>query len=173
MKLRLAKIIISSAIIFHLIGVLFIPNSISYTGQQIQKIIVPYMYHLGLSGAWSFFAPEPFSPPMYLDYVVSRPNREEFAGRFPKEKDDFFFRARQNRRVSIARFMMQNTANVEFMFVNKICHEHEDATSVKVWAVRGTQPDWDAVRNSGKRFSKTVDYLSEFLGNFTCQEKNS
>lgn len=169
--MKLLKYFISIFLVFHLTCVMFVPNSTSYTGQKLEKYILPYMYHLGLSGAWSFFAPEPFSPPMYLDYVVTIKDREPITGRFPEEKDDFFFRARQNRRVSIARFMMQDTANVEFMFVNYLCKKYPNAVSARVWSVRGLQPDFDSVRNSGKKISKTVDEVTEFSGDFACQEQ--
>ncbi len=151
---------------------MFVPNSTSYTGQKLEKYILPYMYHLGLSGAWSFFAPEPFSPPMHLDYVVTIKNRAPITGRFPAEKDDFFFRARQNRRVSIAKFMMQDTANVEFMFVNYLCKKYGGALSAKVWVVQGLQPDFDSVRNSEEKISKTIDEITEFSGEFACQENS-
>lgn len=167
------KIGLSFALVFHLLGVIFIPNSTSYTGQKIEKIVFPYMYHLGLSGAWSFFAPEPFSPPMYLDYVVTIKDRAPISDRFPKLENEFFFQARQNRRVSVARFIMQDTANVEYMFASHICQTFEGAESIKVWAVRGIQPDWDSVQKSGKKISKTVDEVSEFLGNFQCQDRTN
>lgn len=167
MSVSYKHLILSFLITLHMIGVVFMPNLSSYTGERLKPILSTYMYPLGLTGAWSFFAPEPFSPPTYIDYVVTRKEKAPLSGRFPTN-EEYFFQARTNRRVSVSRFMISDSANVEFMFTSFLCNEHSDAISVETWAVRGTQPDFKMVREENFKMSHTVGYESEFIGNFVC-----
>ena len=167
------KIAISLFLCFHLLGVIFLPNLSSYTGQFISKIYLPYMNGLGLGGAWSFFAPEPFSPPMYVDYTLEMKDAISVSGRFPDEQEYFFFRSPKNRRGSLTRFILSEDKHSEFMFMNYICHKVPEATSAKLWLVRGTQPDFNMVREQGVPMSKTVDYKSQFIGEYPCKRGSS
>lgn len=170
-----SRIILSLFVVLHLVGVAIVPNMSSYSAQRVAPFYMQYMHGLGLGGIWSFFAPEPFSPPMYLDYTLEIPNDIPITGRFPDDSEEFFWRSQINRRTSISRFMMSDSIHVEHMFMNYLCHRYPNANSAKIWSVRGTQPDFNMVRNQGKSISKTVDYKSEFVGEFTCarSERNA
>jgi hypothetical protein len=55
--------------------------------------------------------------------------------------------------------------------MNYICHKVPEAISAKLWMVRGTQPDFNMVREQGKSMSKTVDYKSQFIGEYPCKRE--
>ena len=147
-------------------AVLFTPNLSSYTGQKVAPYILPYMYALGLPGIWSFFAPEPFSPPVYLDYVLTKENGEEVSGRFPSS-EHYSFRARQNRWYSFTSYLLKKTFLIEHMFMNFLCRQHKNVYSAKIWSIQGLQPSLKMVQQ-GAPISKTIDFQTEFIGDFVC-----
>ena len=164
------KWFISAFLVFHLIGVIMTPNLSSYTADKwLAPVYLPYMHFFNLGGVWSFFAPEPFSPPLFVDYVIKREGDMPVSGRFPPEEDPYYFRPRYNRLTSLARFILNDPAHAEHMMMNYLCHKYPKATSAEFWAVRGLQPDFDSVRERGVKMSVTVDYKSEFFGSFACK----
>lgn len=167
---KFVRVALSVFIVWQLIGAIFIPNLSSYTGAKLAKIYVPYMNGLGLGGIWSFFAPEPFSPPMFIDYTLEMKDKLPVSGRFPDVNEEHFFRASMNRRISLVRFILTDPKHSEFMFMNYICHKFPDAVSAKLWGVRGEQPDFNMVREQGKKMSVTVHYSSQFIGEFPCKK---
>ena len=170
-KSILVRTALSAVIAFQLIGAIFVPNLSSYTGMKLSRFYLPYMNGLGLGGIWSFFAPEPFSPPMFIDYTLERQGAEPLAGRYPEANEKFFFRAPMNRRVSLARFILSDEKHIENMFMNYICHAHPETISAKIWSVRGLQPDYNMVLEQGKKMSETFDYQNQFVGEFACKRK--
>jgi hypothetical protein len=125
---------------------------------------------LGLAHSWGFFAPEPVSPPMYIDYVVQRKNAPPVSGRFPPETNPYFFRDRHNRRMSLSRFILSSDANLKNMFVRYLCWDQREVISMNLWRVTGTQPSLDMVREGKKKMTDAVDHKIEVLGTYYCPE---
>lgn len=164
------RLVVSALLVFHLVGILLAPNPNSYLTQSVSFIYRPYTNLLGLAHTWGFFAPEPVSPPMYIDYVVERKNDSSVSGRFPDEVDPFFFRDRHNRRMTLSRFILNADNNIRNMFVRYLCLQEKDVISVKLWRVTGTQPSLDMVRSGERRMTDPVDFKIEVLGTYYCPE---
>jgi hypothetical protein len=159
-------------LIFHLFGILNSPNPGSYLNQSISFIYRPYIHFFGLQNTWGFFAPEPMSPPMYIDYTMEFKDGQSESGRYPPEQNPYFFRDRYNRRMSMSRFILGSDDNLRNMFMNYLCHEHRDLLSAKLWRVVGTQPTLQMVQSGEKKMTDAVDFKIEVLGTYYCPEKN-
>lgn len=163
--------LISAFLLFHLTGVLLAPNPGSYLSQSLAFIYRPYMNIFGLAHTWGFFAPEPISPPMYIDHILEQKNGISVNGRFPDEVDPFFFRDRQNRRMSLSKFILSTDDNIRNMYVRYLCEKNPDTTSMRLWRVLTTAPSLEMVRKGEKRMTDPVDYKIEVLGTYYCSEK--
>lgn len=162
--------LVSAFLLFHLFGVLITPNPYSYLNQSLTTVYRPYMNLLGLQHTWGFFAPEPISPPMYIDYTIENKSGLGASGRFPEEKNPFFFRDRYNRRMSMSRFIASSDDNIRNMFVRYLCRQHPDMQSARLWRVTGTQPSLQMVQRGEKRMTDPVDFKIEVLGTYFCPE---
>lgn len=162
---------ISAFLIFHLLGVLLAPNPASYLSQSLAFIYRPYMNVFGLAHTWGFFAPEPISPPMYIDYILEQKGGPVISGRFPDQVDPFFFRDRHNRRMSLSKFILSTDDNIRNMFVRYLCQKNPDTVSMRLWRVLTTQPSLDMVQRGEKRMTDPVDTKIEVLGTYYCPEK--
>lgn len=165
------RVFISAFLAFHLLGVLITPNPASFLSQALSPIYRPYMNLLGLSHTWGFFAPEPISPPLYIDHVVEMRNGTPVSGRFPAEANPYFFRDRYNRRMSLSKFILSSDDHIRNMYVRYLCEENPDAVSAKLWRVVATQPSLQMVQRGEKRMTDPVDFKIEVLGTYYCPEK--
>jgi hypothetical protein len=162
--------LISTFLVFHLIGVIIGPNPASYLTQSLSFIYRPYLNFLGLAHTWGFFAPEPVSPPMYIEYAADPKGEPPLRGRFPDEKSPFFFRDRQNRRMTMSRFILAYDDNVRNMFVRYLCLRHPTMEELKLWRVVATQPSLIMVRSGEKRITDPAEHKIEVLGTYYCPE---
>jgi hypothetical protein len=158
-------------LIFHLIGVVTSPNPASYLTQSISVIYRPYMNFLGLAHTWGFFAPEPISPPLYIDYVLEKNDGLPESGRFPDEVNPYFFRDRHNRRMSLSKFILSTDANIQNMFVRYLCIHNPGTISAKLWKVLNTQPSLAMVQSGEKKMTDPVDTKIEVIGTYYCGEE--
>lgn len=165
------RLLLSCFIVFHLVGVLLAPNPLSYLTQSLAFVYRPYTNFLGLAHTWGFFAPEPIYPPMYIDYAIEKNGGTPVEGRFPDEKNPYFFRDRHNRRMSMSRFILSSDEFIKNMFVRYLCLGESDVRVVKLWRVLTTQPSLQMVQKGEKKMTDPVDVKIEVLGDYYCPEK--
>ena len=163
--------LISAALLFHLLGVLVAPNPSSYLAQSVSFLYRPYLSFFGLGSTWSFFAPEPFYLPVYIDYVVNRPDKQPVSGRFPDEQNPYLFRDRYNRRIALTRVILLSDDNIRNMFVNHLCHEYPDMENANLWRVMATEPSLDMVQKGERKITDAAETKIEVLGTYYCPEK--
>jgi hypothetical protein len=165
------RLVLSALLLFHLTGIVLAPNPYSYLTLSLASVYRPYTNFLGLAHTWGFFAPEPIYPPMYIDYVIERKNEAPLEGRFPDEKNPYFFRDRHNRRMSMSRFILSSDDHLRNMFVRYLCLKESNIHSIKLWRVLTTQPSLEMVQRGEKRMTDPVEYKIEVLGTYFCPEK--
>lgn len=165
------RLLVSAALLFHLGGILLAPNPSSYLSQSLSFIYRPYTNFLGMAHTWGFFAPEPISPPMYIDYVAEKKSGPPTSGRFPPEQNPYFFRDRHNRRMSLSKFILNSDDNIRNMFVRYLCIQEPDISAINLWRVVGTQPSLKMVQDGEKKMTDPVDFKIEVLGTYYCSEK--
>lgn len=149
------------------------PNPGSYLSQTIAPVYRPYLNFFGLGSTWSFFAPEPFYHPIYIDYVVNRRDKMPVSGRFPEEVNPYAFRDRYNRRIGLARLILMSDDNVRNMFVHHLCQQYPDMENANLWKVMATEPSLEMVRRGEKKITDPADLKIEVLGTYYCPEKSS
>jgi hypothetical protein len=163
---------ISAFLLFHLLGVVAAPNPNSYLYASIAPLYRPYMNALGLGHTWGFFAPEPAAPPMYIDYIVDKLDGSSISGRFPEEGSPFFFRDRQNRRMTLSRFILSADDNIRNMFVRRFCLQNKDQVQqIRLWRTVATQVSLEQVKKGEKRMTDAAEHKIEVLGTYYCPEK--
>jgi hypothetical protein len=165
------RLAVSAFLLFHLGAVLLAPNPSSYLTQSLSTVYRPYTNLFGLAHTWGFFAPEPVSPPMYIDYVIQKRSAPAVSGRFPPEQNPYFFRDRHNRRMSLSKFILSNDDNIKNMFVRYLCLQENDILSINLWRVVATQPSLKMVQDGEKKMTDPVDFKIEVLGTYYCPEQ--
>jgi hypothetical protein len=159
---------VSLLLCFHLVGVILSPNPNSFGYLSLEAIYKPYLSSLGLGYTWGFFAPEPVAPPLYIDYVLEGDFDSPIRGRFPEEGSPYFFRDRQNRRMTLSKFILSSDANIRTMMVAYLCRNYPGTKTVKLWRALAKQPSLAQVRAGEKRMTDAVDYHIEVIGSFFC-----
>jgi hypothetical protein len=167
-----ARRILSAFLLFHLFGVINAPNPGSFLNQAISPVYRPYLNFFGLASTWSFFAPEPFYLPVYIDYVVNRKDKLPVNGRFPDERNPYLFRDRYNRRIALTRIVLMNDENVRNMWVHYLCEQYPDMENANLWKVMATEPTLEMVRSGQKKITDAADTKIEVLGTYYCPEKS-
>lgn len=161
---------ISAFLLFHLFGIFTTPNPYSLLTQSATGIYRPYMNLLGLSHSFGFFAPEPISPPLYIDYSLEIKDAMEISGRFPDEKDPFFFRERYNRLMSMSHFVAATDGNIKNMLVHYLCQKNPHMVSGKLWRAIGSQATLEMVRSGERKVTDPVEFKIDVLGTYYCPE---
>ncbi|HEY8280102.1 MAG TPA: hypothetical protein VIH99_10790 [Bdellovibrionota bacterium] len=164
------RILLSAFLAFHLLGILVAPNPNSFLASKLLPIYRPYLNVLGLASTWSFFAPEPFYHPMYIDYVVNFRHKMPVSSRFPDEQNPYFLRDRYNRRLSLTRIMLSSDGNMKNMFVHYLCGQFPEMESANLWRVVATEPSLEQVQKGEKKITDAADLKIEVLGTYYCPE---
>jgi hypothetical protein len=85
---------------------------------------------------WGFFAPEPGPPPVFIEWeLLDQKGNTLEMDRFPSFPDPFWIRERQNRRMSLTRFMMSEDQRIEKMMFPFLCQNHQGVASIRMWKV--------------------------------------
>ena len=146
-----ARGFLSVFLVFHLLCVIIAPNKETYLGYRVAWLIEPYINSLGLSSSWSFFAPDPGPPPVFVEWeLLDKASHPLERGRWPEATDPFILRERQNRRIATARFMVFSDERTEQVMLPYLCRTHPQADAVRLWRVSLTIPSLTDVR-SGRR----------------------
>lgn len=148
---RWFKPLFSLFLVFHLICIVVAPNQNTYLGAVVAPVLKPYAEVMEFTSSWSFFAPEPGPPPVFIEWEVLDESGMRLAkGDWPSKEDPFFFRERQNRRIATAKFMVLSDVRTEGIMAPYLCRKHPGAHSVALWRVLQSIPSLQDVA-SGRR----------------------
>lgn len=112
------------------------PNQNAYLRSRFASWIDPYVGLLGLGATWSFFAPEPGPPPIFIEY--ERYGKEGTLlekNSWPERGKDFFLHDRALRRGAAAQFMLGHPEFAGPMLINYLCHLYPETRSIRFWSV--------------------------------------
>ena len=164
------RLLVSAALVVHLLGVVTSPNRVSFLTQTLAPVFYPYLSVLGLYSTWSFFAPEPFYAPVHIDYKIERRGGMPLEGRFPPAENPYFFRDRYNRRISLTRQIIGTEGNIKGMLMSWLCHQHPDLDSAQLWGVMATIPSLEQVKLGDRKITDPAELRTEVLGTHYCPE---
>jgi hypothetical protein len=172
-KLRWIKAGLSVFILFQLTVVILGPNCENYVCTKLSPVIVPYANFFEMTSKWSFFAPEPGPPPVFVEYELLDVKGEAIQkSRFPEAQNPYFIRERQNRRIASVEFMMPGEDRVEKVMVPYLCSHHPDAQSIKLWRVAYSVPSMEDVAKEKRKIGDEINIERRIVSHTFCERKS-
>lgn len=174
MQSRVAKVALTGWVTLHLLSILIGPIRQSYVGERVGAWIDWYARPLGFAAGWSFYAPEPGPPPVFIEWeVLGSDNDLVSSGKWPEAPDPFWLRERQNRRIYMTAFMMASEVRAERMMLPYLCRTHPQASAVRLWrAMHSIPPIWE-VASGETRPGETQVAQRKWISHSFCPEKES
>ncbi len=115
------------------------------------QLIEGYTRALGMTVAWSFFAPDPGTPKVQLNWeTLDAQGQTLREGVWPEDSEQYFFQDQNNKRSQLARFMSQADTHAEGVLLPYLCRTQPEAHSVNLSRAMEPVPSMDEVR-SGRR----------------------
>ena len=163
------KIILSFFILFHLFAIMLGPNEQSYLGSRVTRVMTPYFNVFEFAVRWGFFAPTPGPPPVFIEYeALGEGGKTIKAGSWPERTETFFLRERINRRLSVARFLMNSNERTERMMGPYYCRLYPEAQSVRLWRMVETTPAMEDVLGRRRHFGDGANPDRKFVTQYLC-----
>ncbi len=160
---------LSLLIAFHVFAVLVAPNIDSDLGRGSRSIVGPYIELLELTNLWSFFAPEPGPPTVYLEYAIEGADGNTLtSGRWPETDGAYFFKERQVRRIAAVEFMVQSDVRMERMMLPYLCSANPGASAVTLWRTWNPVPSMEEVRVGAQKLHDPERAKRELLSHSFC-----
>jgi hypothetical protein len=155
---------------FHVFCLVFSPNANNWLGTKVAFVVEPYVNTLEISSPWNFFAPDPGPPPVFVEWELLDDKTNQIGtGRFPTSPDPFLIRERQNRRISLARFLVQADDRSRLVMGRELCRKHPEAFSVRIWRVIHTLPGLGDVVSGKRKIGDDVGQDRRFAGHEFCE----
>lgn len=116
------------------------------------QFIESYARALGMTVAWSFFAPDPGTPKVELLWETLDSDGKVLAeGVWPENPDQFFFQDQNNKRSQLARFMSQSDSHSESILLAYLCRNEARVHSVNLSRAMEPVPSMSEVRAGRRR----------------------
>lgn len=147
------------------------PNREAFSRSSLVELFFePYFHFFEFSTSWSFYAPDPGTFLLYLDWEILGGNGELLeTSRFPESPSPFLLRDRENRRTAAVRFMLDFDARTEKMMTPYLCNKLSGAVSVRLWRVIIPLPDWRDVANGKRRVDDKVGIERQWISHSSCK----
>jgi hypothetical protein len=164
--------VLSVFLVFHLTCVLLAPNSDNYAGMALTPLIQPYLTFFEMTNTWNFFSPNP-EPPIYVEYELLDDQGSAYqSGRWPEEKDPYFLRERQTRRITAADFMVNSEISAEKMMVHYLCSQRPGPRALRLWRVMETLPRPQEITSGKRKLGDGVGKERKFVSHTFCESKS-
>lgn len=137
MQRKLAKVLLSVFVVYHLSLMMILPNAGSYLGRNFERWMTGYANQIGLNATWNFFAPDP-AHTMFLQYNIhfegaeGEELRPPLAGYIPEEKSDVVIDGSKRRFLYAVRYLMLDPRRLELILGPYFCRTHSGASSVSI-----------------------------------------
>ena len=169
-KLVWFRRILSLFIIYHLVAVVFMPNPDNALVEKMKPVFKAYWMGLEFGSQWNFFAPEPGPSPLFIQYeIFDKNNFLIVADRLPSYPDDYFFRDRQIRRLSLIRYVFQDDNKIYAIILPWLCRQYPDAESVTLKKTMLKIPSMIEVAMGERKFYDENGSQTRPLGTMTCE----
>jgi len=119
---------------FHVGALFIVPNSTHYITGRLQWLLEPYVNFLEMDAIWSFFAPEPGPPPVFVEYEALDASGGQLSrGFWPEPESRYFWRERQNRRIALGRYMTSAPQRADRLMGVFLCRRNPKAQAIRMW----------------------------------------
>lgn len=172
-SLRGLKAGLSLLLVFQLLVMVLGPNGRNYLGEKVAPIMNPYLAFFELTQQWSFFAPEPGPPPVFIEYALLNARGAELGkGRFPDMEHPPYLRERLNRRIAATEYMMQDERRAERIMLPYLCRKYPEAKAVQLWRLAFTIPSMAEVAAGKRRIGDEVDLERREISTSFCEGRS-
>ncbi len=124
---------ISVLLAFHLGAIIIGPSPLNYFYWWAAPIYRVYWQAFEFGNQWSFFAPEPGVPPVFLEWEMEDDQGRRTTGQSPEHPSPYWNRERQTMRMAMTGYLMLTEGAAERVMVPYLCKTHPDARSVSLW----------------------------------------
>lgn len=164
------RVALSLVIVFQLFVVFLMPNSETWLGQRTLPWLAPYVNSLELAATWSFFAPDPGPPPVFVEWEIEDGNGDQVStGYFPERWEPYVLRERQNRRIAATRFIALTDERTEQVMLNYICRKNPQAYGVTLWRTVYTTPSLNDVASGERKIGDEVGMQRKWISHSFCE----
>lgn len=164
------KILLNLFVIYHLLVVVISPNISTYLGSRLSPFIAAYAGVLGLGSTWSFFAPDPGPPPLFLEWeILGEHNSVTSSGQIPEKDSPFWLVERQNRRFILARILYNENGRHLIIMGNYLCRLYPQSSGVRLWKSIYTIPTIEEVKSGKRRIGDDIGMLRTSVGTHFCE----
>ncbi len=136
------------------------------------QFIESYARALGMTVAWSFFAPDPGTPKVELLWETLDSDGKVIAeGVWPENPEKFFFQDQNNKRSQLARFMSQADTQGEGILLPYLCRTQVGAHSVNLSRAMEPVPSMADVQAGRRRAGDGAVRHKAMISHSFCPEK--
>jgi hypothetical protein len=138
------QILASAFVLYHLICMVWLPNSSSFFVESNRAWLTPYANQFGLNTTWQFFSPNPW-PPTFLEYEVVKEGGKRETYTFPDQKRAGFFRDNYNRHLTALMLSQHLPKYMRLGIGPFLCRQHPEAQTIELSMVVVRPPSLDDV----------------------------
>ncbi len=148
---KLARILLSLFICFHLVVILVLANGSSFLGRSLEPWLAPYGNVLALNLTWTFFAPDP-AHTMFIRYLVyfdddlGTERKSPIEGYVPEEKDQIVIDTSKRRYLYAMRFLILDQKRMKTLLGPFLCRKYPGASSISLEEILEPIPNLDLAR---------------------------
>ncbi|MBC7386449.1 MAG: hypothetical protein H7301_09870 [Cryobacterium sp.] len=167
--MRQKRAVLSVVLLFMLALITIGPNQNSYHGQLFSPVFSPLFAVTEFGSTWSFFAPDPSTLPVRLEWEILDERGEVVRdGYFPATGFPYFFNERQTRRIALARFFYFADDKHLNVWSNWLCRSNPDAKGIRLWKSNALTPDLYRVQRGEQSLSDIRFEERQSVGNVFC-----
>jgi hypothetical protein len=164
------KTILNLFVIYHVLVVVLSPNITSDLGSKFSPFISVYAGIFGLGSTWSFFAPDPGPPPLFLEWeILGEQNAVVGLGQIPEKSSPFWLVERQNRRFVLVRNLYLDHGRHLIVMGNYLCRLYPKSSGVRLWKSIHTVPTHHEVQSGQRKIDDEFGVLRSSVGTHFCE----
>mgnify|MGYP001583738600 CR=1 FL=1 len=167
------RAIASFFVLYHLTAILIGPSPMGYFHQALLPVFHPYWAALEFGSTWSFFAPEPGSPPTFLEWEAEDEKGVRSTGRFPAFPSPFWNRERQTLRLSIVGYIFMNEGATERAMLPYLCRTLPQAQSNSLWRTIYGVPPLKPFAEGTQKLGLNTQPIRQWVSHSFCERERS
>lgn len=166
------RVVLSLFLLWHFPVVLIAPNSSIESLRSPDSLFNRYVGNFALGPYWSFFAPEPGPPPIYLEWELEN-KLGQVIGRdmMPQPKSPYFFRDQQSRRIAFTSFVFADPTRLDAVMTSYICKHNPEADAIRLYRSSDPIPTMLDVAEGRKLPGDEKERVRQTIAHSFCKRK--